>query len=393
MNTTSGLHKSGSYTSIKVLSKSSNSRKVIEFLKKIKANKIKAFFKQNLIKTYYTFDRRMKYAEYVSNFIASLSKEACIEPRQISAKIDGVDKIVFDGYTIHDVIFLEKLIGRPSHYGVVYKTFIKNMLGGSPIATKLMQNTRENRSEIKINELISGKILDTTSGFASRHYLLLYKVFTCTHKNKLVEDDRDSHRLGKITKGKYLITLNEMAHGDLRSLLEIRSIAENYDVIINIALQCLLGIASFHKLGYTHNDCHWANFLYHKIDDKNMYYHYAINGTDYYLESCGYSIMICDFGLATHALSIESSIDDYTKILQAFMNKNRGGWSIFDDLPCDEISSFVEGLYYHLTNKTMVYQNETEIVDDIIHAFRNFILDYTELPKSSKIANKVAFVI
>ena len=116
------------------------------------------------------------------------------------------------------------------------------------------------------------------------------------------------------------------------------------ELIINILFQTLISIGTFHNIaGYVHKDCHYGNFLYQKNND-NGYYEYSFNGKTYYLKSCGYNIMIYDFGFSEEIqyLNYYTIYDyigkDYLRITCAFFNLNLGGWIETKNLPCDYLN-------------------------------------------------------
>jgi hypothetical protein len=398
------------------------------FLKRIRANKIKKIFKQNLIKTYYTHEKRTKYHQYLANHINDLNMNACLVPKQIIKN----GKIIFDGYTIHDKVFLDKQIGTASVYGIIYKTFIKGTFGGAPIAAKIMRALKTNKKEIDINRVISNKLKQNQ---LSRHFLFSFKSFQCIQQptsSPIVSDrnisvvasaippsaivDHSKNNIQNITKSSYFVTLNEMAHGDLKMLCANTKILEDDELILNLSCQCMIAIGFFHNLGYLHRDAHWGNFLYHKIDDntsKQLHcYHYRVHGVDYYLPARGYTVMLHDFGKADHIVTkrqellekgvqqndvnkhiIEKGVSDYTRIMRAFMNNSAGGWSIYESLPDDTVTRTIENLYYNLKGSTRVYTDIHKIIDDIMRQYVSLNVISENLIEGSKIINNVPFVI
>jgi hypothetical protein len=400
------------------------------FLKRIRANKIQKFFRQNLLKTYYTHEKRIKYYHYLMKHIGSLNMNTCFIPKQIIQN----SRVIFDGYTIHDKIYLDKQIGSVSAFGVIYKTFIKGTFGGAPIAAKIMRALKSNKKEIDINKLISNRLVLNK---LSRHFLFSFKTFQCiqqttatpvhTVSNRnasvvasaipppaIVDDHRNN--INSITRHSYFVTLNEMAHGDLKMLCANAKILEDNDLILNLSCQCMIAIAFFHNLGYLHRDAHWGNFLYHKIDDNKSVqlhcYHYKIHGVDYYLPSCGYTIMLYDFGKAEYIPTkrqellnkgvrqndidryvIEKGVSDCTRIMRAFMNNSTGGWSIFESLPDDTVTRTIESLYHNLKGNARVYTDIHKIIDDIMRQYVSLNVISENLIEGSKIINNVPFVI
>jgi len=86
--------------------------------------------------------------------------------------------------------------------------------------------------------------------------------------------------------------------GDLKMLMTQRELLKNNELIMNLLFQTFISIGTFHNIaGYVHRDTHHGNFLYQKNNDEG-YYEYSLNGKSYYLKSCGYNIMIYDFGLS-----------------------------------------------------------------------------------------------
>ena len=55
-------------------------------------------------------------------------------------------------------------------------------------------------------------------------------------------------------------------------------------LVYNVFIQVMLSIMTFQYTGYTHGDCHYGNFLYQRNIEEG-YYHYIINGDNYYLKS------------------------------------------------------------------------------------------------------------
>jgi hypothetical protein len=335
---------------------SSRSRKVKYMLEKVKANRIQRFFKKNLLKKYFTLEKRVKYYNYVVQFLKNLNELACLGEKQFKTK----DNEVINGYTVHDVVDLEKRIGTDSAFGVIYRTSVKNMLGRAPIATKLMEIDINNTKEADINMNLSKNILHKQ---LSRHFLFCYKLFVCSKPSWLVP------RI--ISNTRYLITLNELAHGDLKNLCSDMNFLKNNDLVINIAIQCILSIASFHKVGYIHQDCHWGNFLYHLTDDKSGYYHYKINDEDFYLKNCGYTMMIYDFGLCSKYKKVDNSTlklfsADYIRILQAFKNKTMRGWCESYQYPVVKISSYINELQDTIIAGVRKSTDENDLLKNVI---------------------------
>jgi hypothetical protein len=342
-----------------------------------KARLLQKFFKKYAVNDKYTLDNRVKYYNYVINYIKDIKKSECIK-KYVE---NNVTK-----YTIGNKLFLIKKIGIDSITGVIYLTVIKNILGGYLLASKLTPVSKDNHTEIEIMKNLTENVISKKK---SRHFLMMYKFFVCP-KNNL-----------DISKSKRLISINELAHGDLKTLIEDRTVIANDELMYNIFIQTFLSITSFHNLtNYYHNDTHFGNFLYQKNNEVG-YYHYKFNNTSYYLKSCRYTIMIYDFGIATpfNGKRInKNAIQDYIRITNAFMNKF-SGWGKYSNLPSVYINVAMVAIKEELTREFR-RGNKDNILEDVIY---NIILKSLEkrfpkfniftTKKPSKIINKIPFVI
>ena len=55
-----------------------------------------------------------------------------------------------------------------------------------------------------------------------------------------------------------LVSINELAHGDLKTLVAKRDIALNDKLMLNLLFQVFISIGTFQNLvGYVHNDAHY----------------------------------------------------------------------------------------------------------------------------------------
>lgn len=236
---------------------------------------------------------------------------------------DCLENKTFDngaiGYTIKNIINLEKKIGSKSRYGSIYLTSVSSIANSFPIATKLMIYNPNNLYEVQIMKKITNNII--LKGL-SRHFLLIYGSSVC------------SKRIAKKLK---LISINEVADGDLKMLINMSDVVGNSELMFNLFIQTYISIATFHNLvKYVHRDTHYGNFLYQTNTEKG-YYHYTFNGKDYYLKSCKYNLMIYDYGFARKIDIINNDVEtivkkkeeiyeDYKKILYSFITKKYKGW-------------------------------------------------------------------
>jgi hypothetical protein len=349
------------------------------FITDKRVQKIQKFFKKYAIKDKYTLDNRVKYYNYLINYIKDINKNECVK----KYTEDNVTK-----YTIANKLFLIKKIGTESVNGVIYLTVVKNILGGNLLASKITPILKDNYKEINIMKNLTDNVISQKK---SRHFLMMYKFFVCP-KNKLGI---------QVSNNKRLISINELAHGDLKMLMKDRSVIANDELVYNIFIQTFLSITSFHNLAkYYHNDAHHGNFLYQKNKEVG-YYHYIFKRTDYYLKACEYNIMIYDFGYASKfkKKSNKNAIVDYMRIINAFMNAY-SGWGKYSNLPSTKINTemvFIrkelEVEFYH-GNKDNILEHV--IINNIIlKSLENRFSNYNLFTKNkpNKIINKTPYII
>jgi hypothetical protein len=287
--------------------------------------KIQHFLKNKLLIDKNILINRINNFKLFKSKLVLLKRNDCLEKKTFN----GVD-----GYTIRNIINLEKKMGTKSKYGAIYLTSIPNIIGVYPIASKVMKNDSDNINEVRLMTMITNEIILKK---VSRHFLIIYGSCTC------------SKRIAEKLK---LVSINELADGDIKMLINMPEVIKNNEMMFNILFQTFISIATFHNIvGYTHRDAHYGNFLYQNNNEMG-YYHYVFNGKDYYLKSCKCNIIIFDYGFAQTILPYtkDSPIalinrqnkkitEDYQRIIHAFFNKKSGGWGKYPNLPAEPTNS------------------------------------------------------
>jgi len=361
-------------------SRSSSTRKRSSvFIKQVdnkqNANIIANFLKNKLIKDKYTLTNRIAFYKYINNLLVDINGDECLESKVFKSK---------KGYTINNKINLYKKIGTESAYGVIYLTSIVNSFGGFTIASKVMPNNEDNINEIKIMTFLRDKVLLKNR---SKHFVFMYKYAIC---NKKPFDDKTR-----------IVCVNELAHGDLKTLMTNEEILKNDELMLNLLFQTFISIGTFHNIaGYVHKDCHHGNFLYQTNNDEG-YYEYSFNGKSYYLKSCGYNIMIYDFGLSEE-INLNGALvdatyipDDYLRISNAFYNQRDEGWIKHKDLPSDNVSETVitTMVYLEVIENRYIDKNDffKQIIETIFIPLSPKGMWITERPLN--VINKIAYNI
>ncbi len=129
-----------------------------------------------------------------------------------------------------------------------------------------------------------------------------------------------------------MISVSELAEGDLDKLLKSSEFFDNVDDAVNnlynLLVQCIVSLGTFHNFGYIHNDSHLKNFLYQTNNDyEEGYYRYKYkdkydNDKTFYIKSCCYNIMLTDFGfsvLTQTANMAERQAEDMIIILESII--------------------------------------------------------------------------
>ena len=358
-----------------------------DIYKDVDVKKIQGFLRDKLGVNKYTLINRINRYNLLKTRLSSLKDTDCLEKKTFN----GVK-----GYTIRNIINLENKIGSKSKYGTIYLTSIPNFFGRYPIATKIMKYDNDNINEINIMAMITNHILLQQ---ISRHFLMIYGSCACSKK---------------IAEKLKLISINELAEGDLKMLFNVRDILANVELFFNILFQTYISIATFHNVvGYVHKDAHYGNFLY-QLNNEIGYYHYICDGKDYYLKSCKYNIIIFDYGFSRRINANMKNYDivkkesknvfeDYSRIINAFMNK-KTGWGKYRDLPDDRINNVIleinnilnNNIYSELskiTNNNIPYS--FRIIKDIIN---DIFLKYTPINmfitnRPSNVINEIPFRI
>ena len=300
-----------------------------------KARRIQYFLKNKLISNKFTLDNRVKFSRYLQTRLKSISQNDCLDTKIFK---DGKR-----GYTIKNIIDLVKKIGTESAYGAIYLSSIKESFGGYSIVSKVMAATKDNLQEIKLMREITDKLLLTKK---TKHFAAVHKHAVCK-KDSLISYQGDTINMPSKLK---LVSINELAHGDLKTLVAKKDIAGNMNLMCNLLFQVFISIGTFQNLvGYVHNDAHYGNFLYQMNNEKG-YYEYEFDGKKYYLKACGYNMMIYDFGLSkgikTPVLLAKYGhliIRDYVRIIHAFLTK-ANGWGQYYDVPTRECEMKVESI-------------------------------------------------
>lgn len=236
-----------------------------------------------------TLEARVKFADIVRNYLKDLNP--CF------TKKDG--KIFLETKSHKEVVIFDKRIGTPSAYGIAYFNKGTSFARLLKFSCKIMAELPQHGIEVSLLKKMSS-LAETGK---SPNMPITYKVLNC---KKSV--DRDT--LPPVLKGgdRYYVVINELADEDLRMWFTRKHNDDEYE---SIMMQILLGVYAFHQLGYVHNDCHFGNFLIHKVKPGG-YWHYKVAGFNIYVPNTGSLLVMWDPGLA-EKYDKSDAIKDYSR--------------------------------------------------------------------------------
>jgi hypothetical protein len=266
----------------------------------------------------FTLKNRIKYANEIHK---GMFKDFNLkELKSLNIPADKFKIITKDNYYLNN-IHLFKKIGSESVYGTIYNVKYKYNKYFYNICGKIMCDTPNNRKEIELIIQATHKTMNNeTPHFPIMYFNSFIKKDTNLKNNRIMLPQA-------ITKcNDFIVNFNEIFSGDLKTFLDECKHNNNKYILINTLEQIFISILTFHiKMKKSHNDCHWGNFLYHKIKPGG-YIHYNIYNKDIYIKNYGYLWIIWDYGL-TSELNNYNKYKDYFRILHAFISEYDKGWN------------------------------------------------------------------
>lgn len=323
----------------------------------------KIVFKRTINEPYY--NRIIKYRTQIKH-LDNIETYQCLNAVK---KTNGY----FEYEISHGNIILKEQIGSKSKYGVIFLT--KNKFSNIMYATKLTPQNIYNYNELQISK----KLSNVTIADKSPHFLIIYKFIFCNENYNVNLPEI-------IDKSTYYISINELADGNLKNFFDV-----NIDpkLTLNAYQQILISILSFHYFtnNYYHNDCHYKNFLFHKIKPGG-FFHYNIYGKDIYIENMGYLWMIWDFGL----VRTNTGIYKYNQLKDYFRLNSMFKRSSFNSSMFSLLDTFVFQL------KSLEFSFIDLIGNSDKKLFENYLFKMPELftfsiKKTHKIINKNPYLI
>jgi hypothetical protein len=274
----------------------------------------------------------------------------------VIGELEIIDKEIYLGN-----IKIIKRIGSNSKNGII----LLGLIGDYKIALKIGRFNSKNINELKTLKNVTDIVLANKTN----HFPMLYNYKTF---EPMEEYERFPKIFHKFLKKPYIIYINELAEGDLKSFLN-----ENYmndELILNALIQSIMSLIDFYKnTGKFHNDSHSGNFLFHKIPStKDFQYEY--DGKIIKLKNLGYLFVIWDLekSIEFHKIKYENKFcNDIQKLLLDFMNKDDKNFKGYMDVSRPygkQVKLFVADLY-----KSLITSNIKTLDELISFLFIKFI--------------------
>jgi hypothetical protein len=204
-----------------------------------------------------------------------------------------------------DVASLVKRIGSPSAFGETWLGCAMNSTKRAciKIAIKIAAiHGNDNDGKFTNHQLKSRlSIWSEVVGYTASTLLalsgvcpnlpIIYRYYTCPSC-----EFTNEHRVVGIDGGACLIIMNELADGDLKTLIREKPKVWNSELIMNCVFQVFAGLYALKKFfKMTHNDLHPGNILVKSVP-AGGHWLYIIDGQKYYLPNLGYVFILWDLG-------------------------------------------------------------------------------------------------
>jgi hypothetical protein len=364
----------------------SRKKRLDAFIEKVAAKKIQKLTMPFIKRVSIDIDDRIRTYKIYTKYFAQYNKNQCLK---IVKKGNNVEYSIAD-----DNIKIVKRIGTESQYGAIYLSKGSNVGELFRFASKIMVQDKSNTIEIKILMQVSKLVINKINP----HFPIMYNTFFCN----IHEKNRD---LPKFANNQdYYINFNELANGDLKMFMLKEY--NNYKLVNNAMAQVFIAILSFHSLGYSHNDAHWGNFLYHKINPGG-YIKYNINGYEVFIENLGYLWIIWDYGFTKlfDKLDILTTMTDYVRIIKAFGSglQLNHGFLPFKTPTTDntiKLAHTIIDKYYEMIydeQEISNFNSSKKSIDSIFFEKLIFetslFIERIDLPTNAKIINATSYVI
>ena len=333
----------------------------------------------------FNLNNRITYYKIINKYIKNQNK---FDPEKCFKFGKNITKIGSN-------IIIDKKIGTESNYGIVFLTYYNDKNGKKIVfATKIIDSSK------KYN-IIESNILKYLTKLNIKyklcpHFPITYAILNCNNTSVIKNKNMFKHLYNK----KLMFIFNELAHDNLYNLMYFKII--DAKILYNALAQIFMAIMFFNK--YTnafHFDGHCGNYLYHKITPGG-YFHYHINGEDYYIENIGYLWIIWDFGLIVpfnrnnYSKSLAFIYDlklpinyDYIKILHCFTSKHfrkiyRSNIYTSFKIINDILSTF---------NNTFDTNKMPILVSHVLIIMKKYLHNHflCSIPSNAKVINKIPF--
>jgi len=235
-----------------------------------------------------TLGSRVQFARIIRDYLMGL--QPCLLEDPVS------HKLILQTKDMNATVQFDKRIGTESAYGVAYMNMGKGFAKLLQFSCKLMSSSvRGHGQEI----VLLKKMSEIAESGRCPNMPITYLSLKCTKKCEI-----DACPVNTKTGG-YYVVVNELASSDIQTWFKT---SHTNDMYVSVIMQLLLAIHCFHRMGYSHNDCHLGNFLIHDIKPGG-YWRYQVGGVDVYVPNMGAQLVMWDPGRATELKSKNYGVD------------------------------------------------------------------------------------
>jgi hypothetical protein len=291
-------------------------------------------------------------------------------------------------------IILDSLLSVNSIAGSIYISHIEDYKDYKFITkVQLKDQDGDSDAELYFLNLIKDKLISDNEKYKTFniHLPLLYNTIECIDYDPAdnVITIKESSGLSKLN---YYTTFVEMAQGSLDDF--IKKSYFNDEELLNVMVQCFIGIFSCHKMNIFHRDTHVGNFLFHKIKyNSDEYFEYRLISKNksyksFFLKNIGYNFFIWDFG-KSHKITKANRPFVYNDYITLIM-------SIFDTLiGYNKSMTEIRNLYFiGITIQYYIKKNNIfEICYDNLRNNMKYDFFRGSLPENGKVVKTISLYI
>lgn len=198
------------------------------------------------------------------------------------------------------------------------------------------------------------------------HLPFSYTWLLCDDPKKCKFNKNVTENQNKINGCGFLLV--EKAKGDLKNFLKNEKYSYLDLMVIFYHIFSGLYILGIHFKNFSHNDLHWGNILYEKVDKTQGYIKYKINNKTHKIPNIGFRFFIWDFGYSRLNYDTDNSkiSQDYYRIVH---NLPSSKGTVSESSYFEQKSAKIDLLYILSNSNTPfeVLDNLNIFIEKVVH--------------------------